>query len=42
MLHKKQKQLSTNVGPSLAASTEPLAHQPNKASFKSFPYVFIL
>ena len=26
ILHKKQKQLSSNVGPSLAASIEPLAH----------------
>ena len=40
MLNKKQKQLSSNVGSSLAASIEPLAHQPNKARILFHMYLF--
>ena len=36
LLDKLQKQICRTVGPSLAASLEPLAHLRNVASFKSF------
>ena len=35
LLEKLQKQICRTVGPSLAASIEPMAHRRNVASFKS-------
>ena len=41
LLDKLQKQIRRAVGPSLAASLKPLAHQRNVASFKLVSAIFM-
>ena len=41
LLEKLQKQICRTVGPSLAASIEPMAHRQNVASFKSLLQVLL-
>ena len=41
LLDKLQKQICRTVGPSLAASLEPLAHRPNVASLSLFFWYYL-